>query len=311
MYAMLNTDPTTGFRPGVQMNGLGCDCGGGPGNWNPTKRAPGMGSYRRRFSLGALAPADVANSIMPQSVISKVPGFTEDIWNDIEQSAEKGSIQGFVQTCNQASGPSGAQIVQTATSSGSAIALAIPAIAAGPFAPFVLIGAALVGLFSQLFEAHAMAVKKEQQVECAAVPAFNDGITAISQAVAAGTISPQTGISSSTQLLQEFQQQISSIMKNDPTQCNAGCVWDKCAQAAVAELQSQFTDMISAAATVAPAASGTSSSQVAGAGSANLSTEEPAAAESWFTENTIISSIPNWGVLALAAGAFMFFGGKL
>ena len=298
----LNTAPTTGFRPGVGMSGLGClECGDDPcrtpGPWNPT----------RRFSLGALDPTDVANSIMPQSAISKVPGFTQDIWNDIQESAASGQIENFVQPCTGQSGPSGAQIVQTATSSGSAIALAIPAVAAGPFAPFVLIGAALVGLFEQLFAAHARAVKKEQQVECAAVPAFNDGITAITQAVTAGTITPQTGISSSSQLLNSFQQQISQIMKDDPTQCNAGCVWWKCAQAAVAELQSQFQDMITQAETVTPSGTATGS-QVAGNNYASAT--QAAAGASWFTENTIFSSLPNWGVLAIAVGAAMFFGSK-
>lgn len=299
MYASLHAPVPIGYRPGFE---LGCyDCGADPcrrpGPWNPT-----------RTGMGATPPADVADSIMPQSAVSNVPGFTQDVWNDIEQSAQTGQISGFVQSCSTASGPSGAQITSMATSGGTTVALLIPAVASGPFAPFILAGAALVGLFAQLFQHHAQAVKKEQATECAAVPAFNDGSLAIQGAVTSGTLTPQQGISALSQLLSEFQAQISSIMTDNAQNCNAGCVWWKCAQAAVASLQSQYQDLINAASASAAASAGTTIDPTTGEVIA-----APAAAPgtSWFSQETIFGGVPNWGVAAAAVLlAFVFFGGS-
>ena len=284
-----------GFHPGL----LGrLECGENPcrkpGPWNPT----------RNYGMGALSPSAVADQIMPESQISNTPGFQQSVWNDIEQSAQSGQIAGFVQSCSGATGPSGAQITTMVSGAGTTLAMTIPAIASGPFAPFVLAGAALIGLFTQLFQHHAQAVKKEQATECAAVPAFNDASVAIQGAVSSGTVTPQQGISALAQLLSEFQAQISPIMHNDASNCNAGCVWYKCAQAAVAGLQSRFQDLINSASSAATASAGTAIDPTTGA-------VIPAAAPgaSWFTEETIFNGVPNWGVLAGAAViAFVIFG---
>lgn len=246
-----------------------------------------------RFTLGQLDPASIADSIMAQTEISNTPGFTQDVWNDIQSSAQSGQIEGFVQPCANAGQTSNtAQLAAVsggiAVSVGSkVIAATAPALAAGPVGIVVMAVGALIGLFASLFEEHARAVAKEQQVECAAVPAFNDGANAISVAVQNGTLTPSAGSAAAAQLLSEFATQISQIEKNDAQNCNAGCVWHKCAQAAVAGMQAQFAEMESA-----QAASATSTESASGSAVAPAS-------DNWFADETIIGGIPNF----LIAGA--------
>ena len=226
---------------------------------------------KNRSGIGALSPTDVANQIMPKSQISSTPGFTEAVWQDIEDSAASGQIAGFEQKCPAATGPGAAQLVNT----GAGIALSIVGGLKMIPTPVTVIGGAIIGIFASIFAHHAQAVAKEQQVECAAVPAFNDTLSAIADAVSAGTITPQQGIASLSQALTDFQNAISQIMRNDSSNCNAGCVWWKCAQAAVAEMQSQFQDLISQS----PASGQTATSS----GSASTGSSSPN-----------ISSAPSW-----------------
>ena len=237
-----------------------------------------------RWPLGAISPADAANAVFPQSQISKVPGFTQDIWNTIEKSAESGQIANFQQNCSGVQPGGTAKIVTSSAGVGLSIA---GAFATGPLAPLVLVGEAIIGIFTAIFAAHARAVAKEQQVECAAVPAANQTLQTIASAVQSGTITPAQGIASLTQLLTEFQSTIAPIMKNSASQCNAGCVWLKALQAAVSEMQSQFEDMEAAQA------------QPSGTSPATSTTTSP-------SSSIVDASLPSWlPIAAIAVLGFM------
>lgn len=285
MYAASPTRSNVGFRPGVV--GMGYYGGG---------RLNGIAPRRRhgRIFLGQVDPTSIADAIMPQASISNVPGFNEGAYEDILQSAQTGQIAGFTQTCTGIAPSNSAQIAgqagQLSVSMGSKIiASTAPALAAGPVGLIIFGVGALIGLFASIFEEHARAVAKEQQTECAAVPAFNNGAQAISAAVQNGTLSPAQGSAAIAQLLSEFLAQIAPIERNDAQNCNAGCIWHKCAEAATQGLQAQFSEM----------SSGTSST----ASPAQSSSPAPA---SWFSQETIVAGVPNF-VLAAGAALLLFW----
>jgi len=196
----------------------------------------------RLHRLGAITPDQAAQTAMPTSQISSRAGFTQAVYNNIVAAAQSGNFETFNPSgCSLA--PSGAAIKSAVTSSGAAIAGKV-ALMLPPPANVILAGvAAALNVFGALFAHHAQAVAKEQQVVCAAVPAASDALTAIEQAVAAGTVSPADGIAMLQNLLSSFKSQVSSIIKENSSQCNAACVWVKQLTAIVAELTSQYQDL--------------------------------------------------------------------
>lgn len=215
---------------------------------------------RRLAHLSAITPDQAAQIAMPKNTISSRAGFTQAVYGQIVQSAQ--NLQLASQLPASCGGTGSVSLKPAIMVTASGIALKIAPLT-GPAAPFVALGAALVGLFGTLFAGHAAAVRKEQQVECAAMPAANDGLTAISQAVQNGTLSPSDGKAALAQLYTDFRQQVASILKDDSSHCNAACVLSKQLKAAIAEMSSQFDDMAAAAAAnpVSPI-----SSAIAGAG---------------------------------------------
>jgi hypothetical protein len=89
----------------------------------------------------------------------------------------------------------------------------------GPAAPFVLAAGALLTVFGLIFGRHKKAIGRENSVLCAAVPAFNDAIQVIDQAVRSGQVTPQHGIEALGNLLSDFASSVAPIIKS----CNAGC----------------------------------------------------------------------------------------
>lgn len=244
-----------------------------------------------------MTPQQAAQSVMPQSSISSAAGFTSTVYNDIVAAAQSGNFQSFNPSGCSGISPTGARIVNTASGlalSGLSVGLALGTSLTAVATAGITAGASiLVGLFVSIYAAHAAKVKQEQQVVCASVPAAADSLTAIQQAVSAGTITPAQGITALQSLQQAFTQNVQSIMKNDASHCNAACVWVKQLEAIVLYKSSQYQDMETAAqakslGTTAPA--GGVSSSTPG------STATPAAAAaSGF-------SMPSWGWLAVAAG---------
>jgi hypothetical protein len=224
---------------------------------------------RRRLShLSAITPDQAAQIAMPKNTIKSTAGFTQAVYNQIVQSAQNLQLASpLPASCGTSPSVSLKPAIMV---SAGAIGMKLAPLT-GPAAPFVALGSALVGLFGTLFASHAAKVAKEQQVECAAMPAANDGLTAIYQAVQNGTLSPSDGKAALAQLQTEFAQTVSSILKSSSSACNAACVLSKQLKAAIAEMSSQFDDMAAAAAQQAAAnpvgaALSPISSAIAGAG---------------------------------------------
>jgi hypothetical protein len=185
---------------------------------------------------------------MPKNTVSGRAGFTQGVYNTMVQSAQNLQLASPLPTSCGGTGSVSLKPAIMSVASGIALKLAP---LTGPAAPFVALGAAAVGLFATLFAGHAAAVRKEQQVECAAMPAANDGLTAVYNAVQNGTFSPADGKAALAQLYSDFRQQVSSILKDNSSQCNAACVLSKQLKAAIAEMSSQFDDLAAAAAAAA------------------------------------------------------------
>jgi hypothetical protein len=225
-----------------------------------------------RWHLGALAaisPADAANQVFPTAKIRSGAGHNQSIWNSLQLAAQTGQMVGAAGEiayipgtvdCAAASGaPSGAQndlkLAQTASGlalQGVNVGLLATGTALGPLTAGISIAvSAIVGLFSTLINHHAAAVRAEQSVLCSAVPAANNYLKIISQAVLSGLATPQQGIDALNSLLSDFESSVSSIRHgSDPSssgECNAACVMQSELHAIVLLLQSQFQDLINAA----------------------------------------------------------------
>ena len=207
------------------------------------------------FFLGALTPDEAAAQAMPKNTIRNTPGFTQAVYGVISNAAASGQFTDYSSQnpeCTSAATGSTAAKALALVGSGSSLALqgAIQTglITAGPATFGITIAiAGIVGLFSTIFNHHAQAIAKERQVLCAAGPAANNYLQIIRQGVANGQASPQDGINALQSLLGDYHSAVSSIMKDDASHCNSACVQYKQLEAIVAEMSSQFQDLIDAA----------------------------------------------------------------
>jgi hypothetical protein len=211
----------------------------------PLSNPYGLGRIRRLSGLGQITAEQAANQVMPQSAISSTPGFTQTVWNDIEQAAGSGQFVGFNSSgCSGVSAGGNIKIIQQ----GAGLALtgvsmgltAAGAVTAAALAPFTLGISALIGLFPLFFAHHAAAVAKEQKIVCASVPAAANYLEQIEATVSSGIQTPAQGIAALKSLLSDFTSNVSSIMKNSASDCNAACVWVKELTAIVAYQTAQY-----------------------------------------------------------------------
>jgi hypothetical protein len=224
------------------------------------------------YFLEGLSPDQATEEVFPQSRVTRHSGHGQAERDQILASATARAIMGgqgldYVpgsSQCAQASGmPSGMSNVQLAQL-GSHLALtgvsigltAAGTVTAAALAPWTMGISVIIGLFPILFGHHAQAVRKEQSVLCAAVPAANNYLQLIDQAVKSGKVSPQEGMHALDSLLSDFEGQVASIRHGtDPMssgECNAACVEQTKLHAVVLLIKSEYQDLIDAAAS-APA----------------------------------------------------------
>jgi hypothetical protein len=258
----------------------------------PLSNPYGMGSYRGGLQgLGQITAAAAAQTAMPTSQISSTAGFTQTVYNDILQAAQSGNFVGFNQSgCTGVSAGGNIKIIQSASGlalSGVSMGLtAAGVVASAALAPFTLGISAIIGLFPLFFAHHAAAVAKEQQTVCAAVPAAANYLQQIQAAVSSGASTPTQAIQALQSLLSDFTSQVSSIMKNSASSCNAACVWVKELTAIVAYQTSGYQDQINAAA-ANPASSVTS----------EITSLLPASVTSSVASVAASTGVPTWAVL--------------
>src|ERR1700751_5233374 len=232
---------------------MGCGCQG------ETCECPtGLHGY----FLGSLTAEQATEEVFPASRVTSSAGHNAAARAQILASAGAGEIMGAsgadyvpgTSQCSAAagSGPGNVQLAQTASGlalQGTSIGLvASGTVAAAALAPWTMGISAIIGLFPLLFGHHAQAVKKEQSVLCTAVPAANNYLQIIDQAVKSGKATPQQGIDALNSLLSDFESQVSSIRHGtDPLsagECNAACIEQTKLHAVILVMQSQYQDLI-------------------------------------------------------------------
>jgi hypothetical protein len=253
--------------------GCGCDtghdCGCHGGGQSPAllgvRRSLHGSAYRRMHGMGAMDPSAAAAQVIGSDSHVNAGSKTAiaaaaAAGHMVGAAGEVAYIPGTVD-CTAAQGiPTGAQqdlkIAQTATGlalTGVNVGLMAAGAALGPVTAGISIAvSSIVGLFSTLINHHAQAVAKEQTVLCSAVPAANNYLAVIAQAVSSGLATPADGISALESLKGDFRSAVGSIY-ND---CNAACVMYMELEAICLVMESQLQDAINAAsaAAAAPAA---------------------------------------------------------
>lgn len=267
----------------------------------------------RRLGLGAITPQNAAQQA---SAGIRTPAR---ILSDITNAATIGTIIPYSGAnpaeCAKAGNASSVKGSLTKAGSGIALNLVTAGTVAGPAAPFVIAAGAILGVFSAIFNHHALAVAREEGTLCAAVPAANAAVGAIDGAVQSGQISPDVGAASLQNVLSEFDSTVAPIRKMDSGHCNAACVITEYFRAIVAVKVSQYQDMsaqqaaaaAAAAAQQAKQAAATSPAQAVATGSAPpapLPIVNPVAAVQTAVTKTAASiGVPSWALYAATAAA--------
>jgi hypothetical protein len=217
----------------------------------------------RRGFLGAITPDQAARTVFPNPPASPNAGHNMATFDSIVSAAGSGqmspryedaasgcagvSLGALKATIEKGAGTAGKLLLKLGAASGNPIVLGVGA--AAELASIV---------FGAIFGHHAKAVAKERSILCAAVPAANQALQAVDQAVAAGNFTPQNGIDALSAMLGAFAQQVASIQHgSDPTskgECNAACVMLSQLRAIVARQVSQYQDMQTVAAAAATGA---------------------------------------------------------
>jgi hypothetical protein len=224
--------------------------------------------------LGALTPDQATEEVFPQAQVKSSAGHNQSIRDQILASVQASQITGanpgmidYIPGTGECSAVSSSAMLKPAlltAGGGFSLKFAPAAFAAGPVvgAAVVAIGA-LADVFGAISAHHAAAVKKEQSTLCVAVPAANQALQVIDEAVQGGQATPQQGIDALNSLLSGFLSNVASIQHgSDPmsSQCNAACVEATKLHAIVLEKQSEYQDLIAGAAqTVTPARPNTTS----------------------------------------------------
>lgn len=250
---------------------------------SPRRRATVFALPSGRFLLGALTPDAAARTVFPNPPASPNPGHNMATFDSIVAAAQSGQMSpaylpGTGDCANVTLGPRA--ILTKGAGQAGGLLLKIGAASANPI--ILAAGAAATVasvVFSAIFGHHAKAVAKERSILCAAVPAANQTLQVIDEAIAAGQFTPQNGIDALNATLAGFAQQVASIQHGaDPTargECNAACVMLSQLRAIVAEKISQYQD-IQATQAAAAATPGGAIAQAIGGG--NLSSILPWAA---------------------------------
>lgn len=249
---------------------------------------------RRLGWLGADSATAITNIIQQSATSGQM----------LDASGNPGYIPGSADCAALTSGPSGAVV-------GTQIAASVAAKVApltGPAAPFVALGASIVGLFSAIFGAHAAAVKDEQTLLCTAVPAANQALQTIQAAVSSGQINAAAGIQALASLQAQFAAAVAPIRKGTsysatPGNCNAACVMQSELAAICTNLTNQWNEMAAqqaAAAAATPAAS-------SGTPSVSSAITGVTSAVSSVASST---GLPEWALYAAAGVALFLFLGK-
>jgi hypothetical protein len=211
-------------------------------------------TLRRLSSLGALDPAAATEQIFPQARVKGGAGHNAATRSQILSSAQAGQMvnaggaAAYVPGSGDCAGVSLLKPAITGTVGSLALKFIGPAFAAGPIVGGIVVAIAGISeLFTAIFGHHAAAVKKERSILCAAVPAANQSLQLVDQAIQAGQATPDQAPAALDNIVSGFQQAVQPIIHGaDPMasgECNAACVMLSELRAIVLMKKSQYADL--------------------------------------------------------------------
>ena len=205
-----------------------------------------------RFLLGAITPDQAARTVFPNPPASPNAGHNMATFDAILAAAESGQMSpgyepGSGGCANVTLGAKA--IITSGGKQAGGVLLKIGAVSGNPIILAAGVAAEVASIvFSAIFGHHAKAVARERSILCAAVPAANQTLIAVDEAIASGQFTPQNGIDALTAMLGSFAQEVAGIQHGaDPTakgECNAACVMLSQLRAIVARKISLYQDMI-------------------------------------------------------------------
>jgi hypothetical protein len=198
----------------------------------------------------------------------------------------------------------------------AAAAHAISAAAAGAATAAIAGAGVVIAIVDMIIEHHKAAVRQEDQIYCAALPAAANAFAVIQQGVQSGALTPQQGMDGLDHLLSRFEEIIAPSYGHSPF-CNALCEQKLMLDAYVRYWKGQYQAMVDAQAAAPPVAPPALAPATPAAPAATLTTPTtprpaptvsvPSAASGggWLTQNSLLPFAPNWAVLALGAALLM------
>lgn len=202
---------------------------------------PGMGRYVLRSGSGVMKRRGLGDvsAVTPLQALQQAmsglssPDFQDSGWMSVAQSdVQNMNIQFSDPLCAGSPQVSDLAIIKTAGGLGvadagqvaQALANAGSDTAESVLSAIPIIGAifsTIIGIFTIFSQHHQAAVRQENQIACALVPAANNFFQAIQQSVANGQIAPADAVAALQSLPDEFQQQAAPSYGTNP--CNAMC----------------------------------------------------------------------------------------
>jgi len=154
---------------------MGCSSRTVPPYWNRLRYpSPSyLGASRGLGSLAAITADDAAKQIFPNAPRSPNAGHNMATFDQMVAAAQAGKLNAALPAmCSGGRPPGMVKPVIANTAGGIAMSFVPAAFAAGPIVGgIVLAGAAIAKVFGFIFGHHAAAIRKEQSILCAAIPA--------------------------------------------------------------------------------------------------------------------------------------------
>lgn len=202
----------------------------------------------RLFPSPAFLGIDPSVDAMFPAVSSRA-GFTQKDKQNFETWVDSGYLPAYYKKtpgdCGTAgtSLPATLKITPALSVGGSALlkagALTMNPIIAGAGAALAVLGD-IFGIFGGH---HAQAVAQEQSTLCDIVPAVNQALGVIDQALPAGQMTPDQAGQALDNIYSAYQTAVSKIVKDNASECNAACVYGRALRGIIAQRKLNLQNM--------------------------------------------------------------------
>jgi hypothetical protein len=201
----------------------------GPGTMISTSSTTGAGTTMTPTTPAIPSDQQILQANVPPGQGNKASWYTNStllaMMASMQMAYAQASCSGFVPaqslSLQQVAGLTGSAVgagSSVAAATGVIAASAVPIVGIG-----IAIGSIIVSLVSKVFSHHAAAVKAEQQTLCAAIPAINNALAVINEALAGGQITPAQARTAYESAYLQYVSMTAPVTKDNSGQCDEGC----------------------------------------------------------------------------------------